>query len=224
MTIKKNIRILNAALLFALLIFAIACGGGDEVRKYKEGNSAKTTDAMPPHPSMGSEMSGMSGMGGMSGPVTTQSHFKWDTPAGWTEDKTASSMRLATFLIKSNGKESVCTMIPLQGEAGGLEANVSRWLDQIKSGGVAIPADVTIEKLIKSHEKFLTKGQFPAALVDYTPVTPKPADKTFIVCVISIDDASIFVKLMGEKSHLIENKAKFRALCESFNVTPPTGK
>jgi len=209
--------ILITVLLPALFVVFTACGGEKEVRKYQEEQ---------PTPKPGKLSMSSPHTGGMPGSnPAMQPHFKWDVPTGWTEEPKTGGMRLATFSIKTGGKTAECTMIPLSGDAGGLQANVERWLDQVKSTGTAIPDKVNADTLMKNHlEKFLTKAQFPGELVDFTPVTPKPTDQTFIVAVIPIEGASVFVKLMGEKSILAENKGKFKALCESFAFNTAPGK
>lgn len=219
MTKQRFIKPILLTFVLSLLFSFVSCSKGSDVRKYKEdaapvsphGNSAQ---GMPPSPH---------GMG-MGDQPAAPVHFKWDAPQGWTEDKTASSMRLATFKITSNGKEAECTMIPLQGDAGGLEANISRWMEQLRSVGTQFPADVTEKKLLEKAEKFTNKGNLPTVIVDFTTVTSKPTDKSFLVSVVSVQGSSVFIKFMGEKSQLIENKDKFKALCQSFRFTSPEGK
>ena len=147
--------------------------------------------------------------------MPAHAHFQWDTPEGWNENRASSGFRLAAFTVKSGDIESICTIIPLQGEAGGLKANVTRWLGQMT--GAMRPNENTVEKLLKAQETFLTKGQFPAVLIDFTPVTPGPTDKSILAGVLTVQGNSIFIKMTGQKSHLIENKAKFKALCQSFS-------
>ncbi|MDQ1352969.1 MAG: hypothetical protein QG657_3275 [Acidobacteriota bacterium] len=192
--------------LAAVLLLMVSCGKSEKVRKYKE-KEKETTPA--------------------SGPISTpdaglpHSHFKWKTPEGWAEDKTSTGFRLAAFTIKSQDKETkaFCTIVPLQGEAGGLKANVERWLGQI--GGDAVPPASTVDKLLQAQEKFLAGGaggQFPGVLIDFTAVTSKPTDASILAAVITVNGNSIFIKMIGEKSHLSENKEKFKALCQSFTL------
>jgi len=200
-------RVFLFYLLLVTLIAAVSCGDSGkvqvQVRKYREKVSpaAKTqqdkqksppADARPEH-----------------------IHLQWVTPVGWDENGTTSGFRLAAFTVKSADRESVCTIIPLQGEAGGLKANVTRWLGQV-SGSMS-PDENTVEKLLKAQETFLTKGQFPAVLIDFTTVTPNPTDKSILAGVLTVQGNSIFIKMTGPKSHLIENKTKFKALCQSFS-------
>lgn len=182
---------LSVALAVTLLL-VVFCGRGEKVRKYKE----KEKEAAHPH-------------------------FQWKTPEGWAEDKTSSGFRLAAFTIKSQDRETkaLCTIVPLQGEAGGLKANIERWLGQIS--GDTVPPAGTVDKLLQAQEKFLVGGaggQFPAVLIDFTPVTSKPTDASILAAVITVNGNSVFIKMIGEKSQIIENKEKFKALCQSFTL------
>ncbi|NIM10716.1 MAG: hypothetical protein GTO45_01915 [Candidatus Aminicenantes bacterium] len=208
MKIKQKAENIFFFLVLMLVLVGISCdSGSSKVRKYKEKNpTVKPVTPTPATPRPTAPTGQQAG-----------AHFQWETPEGWNENRAASGMRLAAFTIKSNNKESICTIIPLRGEAGGLKANVTRWLGQITT--TMQLSSHTVETLLKSREKFLTKGQFPAVLIDYTPVTPLPSDKSILVSVITVNGNSIFIKMMGEKSHLMENKKKFKALCQSFTIT-----
>ncbi|UCH96444.1 MAG: hypothetical protein JSV88_06225 [Candidatus Aminicenantes bacterium] len=192
--------------LLATLMAAVSCGDSGKVRKYKEKAppAAQTQQASQKSPGPG------------AGLMPAHAHFQWDTPEGWNENRASSGFRLAAFTIKSGDKESICTIIPLQGEAGGLKANVTRWLGQVT--GAMKPDPNAVNQLLKAQEKFLTKGQFPAVMIDFTPVTPNPTNKSILAAVITVQGNSVFIKMTGEKSHLIENKAKFKALCQSFTL------
>lgn len=207
MKIKQKAENIFFFLVLMLVLAGISCDSGSSVRKYKEKSpNVKPVTPTPAAPRPTAPSGRQAG-----------AHFQWETPDGWNENRAASGIRLAAFTVKSNNKESICTIIPLRGEAGGLKANVTRWLGQITA--TMQPSGHTVETLLKSQEKFLTRGQFPAVLIDYTPVTPHPSDKSILVSVITVNGNSIFIKMMGEKSHLIENKKKFKALCQSLTIT-----
>ena len=191
-------------LLIVILMAAVSCGDSGKVRKYKEEAPAAGTQQ---------EKQGSSAPAGTAMPAHT--HFQWNSPGGWIENRTTSGFRLAAFTVKSGELESICTIIPLQGEAGGLKANVTRWLGQITDS--TAPDENTVEKLLKAQEKFLTKGQFPAVLIDFTPAAPNPTDKSILAGILTVQGNSIFIKMTGPKSLLLENKAKFKALCQSFS-------
>lgn len=200
-----KMRVVLFSLLWVVIIAAVSCGDSGKVRKYKEKVSpaARTQQDKQESPAPGADT------------MPAHTHFQWDTPEGWNENRAPSGFRLAAFTVKSGDMESICTIIPLQGEAGGLKANVTRWLGQIT--GAMRPNENTVEKLLKAKETFLTKRQFPAVLIDFTPVTPNPTDKSILAGVLTVQGNSIFIKMTGQKSHLIENKVKFKALCQSFS-------
>jgi hypothetical protein len=210
MKIKLKVENIFLFLAMMLMLMGLSCDNSSNIRKYKE--RSPNVKSVTPKPSMPATHQPAAPAG-----QARSVHFQWEIPEGWNENRAASGMRLAAFTIKSNNKESICTIIPLRGEAGGLKANVTRWLGQITT--TMQPSSHTVETLLKSREKFLTKGQFPAVLIDYTPVTPLPSDKSILVSVITVKGSSIFIKMMGEKSHLMENKKKFKALCQSFTDT-----
>ena len=56
--------------------------------------------------------------------------FLWDVPSGWTQEL-GGNMRLATFRLVSNPEAFDCSIVSLPGGAGGLEANLKRWMAQI---------------------------------------------------------------------------------------------
>ena len=72
------------------------------------------------------------------------------------------------------------------------------------------------QEALKTQEKFLTKGQFPTVMIDFTPVTPNPTDQSILAAVITVQGNSVFIKMTGEKSHLIENKTKFKRREKGF--------
>jgi len=200
-----------------LLVGVVSCSKDGEVRKYKEKDTPAPAASQDPHASMQA-----SAAGAAATPV--KPHFKWESPEGWEEAKSTSNFRLATFTIKSDKGEATCTIIPLQGEAGGLKANVSRWMAQVsgKAGHMdpklAEGGEADVEKLLESRQKFLTNGQFPATMVDFTPLTPKDDDPSILASLITVGGSTVFVKLNGPKSVLVSNKEKFFNLSKSFDI------
>ncbi len=196
-----------------LLLVAVSCDKGGKVRKYKEKETPAPTRA---HSPMAKTEAPAPGTVTAPGADAAPAHFQWKAPDGWAEGKKSSGFRLASFTVTSPGStgQAVCTIIPLQGEAGGLKANVARWLGQIVSG--AGPGDARVDELLKAQEKFLAGGRFPAVFIDLTTATPNPTDKSILVTVVTVEGNSVFIKMTGEKSILTANKEKFKALCKSF--------
>jgi len=225
MKLKQIITI--AISLISISLLTTSCGDSKEVRKYKESAPAPVAKTKSPHGQMSPSAMPPGGVmpghgGGHSG------HFAWDKPEGWTEEKATRGMRLATFTVTSGDASAKCTIIPLQGDAGGLKANVSRWLGQVTSGGghmdpmMAEGDASTVDKILQKQDKFLTKGNFPAVFIDYTPYTAKPADNSILVTLVTLDTSTVFIKMTGPQSLLKENIAKFKSLSQSFRMgTPP---
>jgi hypothetical protein len=197
---------ISCLILALLLLLTASCGEERSVRKYQE----TVTPVGMSRTTSGQQMKPTSPAHPGAGAV----HFSWETPEGWTETPKTSGMRLAAFSVKEGDKEAVCTIITLRGEAGGLKANVERWLGQI--AGPSAAGGETVNQLLGKQERFLTNGQFPAAFIDYTPITPDPAGKSILVTIITVQGNSVFIKMTGEKSILEKNKTKFKALCRSF--------
>ncbi len=218
---KRSILCLSVTIVLSLLL-TVSCGGDGKVRKYKEKGEAAKVENKAPHGKMNVPA---------PDPAKTaearKTHFKWEKPEGWTQESAASSFRLATFTVKSGEQASSCTIIPLQGTAGGLKANVSRWLGQVSGkAGHADPmlaeGDASmVQKLLAAQKKFLTKGQFPAVFIDFTTVTPEASGQSILATVITVSGSTVFIKMTGSKSLLLENKKKFMELCQSFNMANP---
>ncbi len=187
--IKKMKKLLVFSSML-LLLFCICCDKGPEVRKYKKKESSQA--------------------------VSGQAQFLWDTPQGWDEIRTTTGMRLTAFSIKSQYRESQCTIIPLKGAAGGIRANVIRWLEQINAK--MEPGSDELEKFLATGEDFRTKGDFPAVLYDFTGMTHGPEEQSILVTIITFRESSIFIKMTGKKSQLVINRKKFKSLSQSFRL------
>ncbi len=210
--------------MFVLVFITWACGGNGEVRKYKEKTPPPPAKAKTKDPHAGMNMPAPGGnTGTTAGQPAGKAHFHWDTPEGWAEVKKTSGIRLATFTVQAGEQNGECTIIPLSGDAGGLKANVSRWLGQMTTGASSSAPMMSsqgdpavVDSLIKEQERFLTKGELPAVLIDYTAVTKSDADRSILAGVITLDTSTVFIKLNGPKALLTANKVKFKALCQSF--------
>ena len=187
----KKLLVFSSLLL--LLLLCIRCDKGREVRKYQKKESSQTAKT-----------------------ASAQVQFQWDAPRGWNETRTATGMRLASFSVKSQDGESRCTIIPLKGAAGGIRANVIRWLGQINAK--MKPGSDGFEKFLTGGEEFRTEGDFSAVLYDFTGLTRGPEDQSILVTIITFRDSSIFIKMTGKKAQLVKNKNKFKSLSQSFRL------
>ena len=145
---------------------------------------------------------GMSNMsGGMQDPAlqqqinasADQTPLSWETPAGWVEKK-GGGLRLATFSGTDPKAMVEATIISLGGSAGGMMANVTRWMQQIQ---IDIPAKPDLESFINRQEKFSTSSNLPGQLIDLTQLqgNASPDAPSMIAAIVEPGDTPISVKM-----------------------------
>jgi len=157
---------------------------------------------MPPAaaPGTGTTMPGMDGEVPPAVDTSMPSPLTWTVPAGWDEiDQT--SMRLANFHA---GDPSVqCYVTLLGGDGGGVLGNVNRWRGQLKLdpvGPEAIDAMPRIPQLKTEAVLIEIDGESDAMLAT-----------------ISLHGATaVFVKMLGPKELVLEQKQHFIEFCGSL--------
>jgi len=150
-------------------------------------------------------------------PATKPGAIKWTVPEGWREEA-GSGMRLATFTVDRSGSMGTCTVVSLGGAAGGLEANVRRWLGQLQ---IDVPPRKELFAFLERQPRIHTEGGYDGALVDMTPLGNQEPDATsMLAALFTIDGATVFLKLTGPQSLLKEEKDSFSKLCQSLRHGP----
>jgi len=201
MSIRKTGGRAGVAAMAALLL--AACDGGqDGWRSYKEVYIAPPPREMPAHAMHGA----MSGDGGGA------SALQWKAPEGWSESA-GSGMRLATFTMGEGSSTGTCTIITLGGSAGGIEANVTRWVGQ--TGSAALEDDA-LKAFIGRQQTIKSEGGFDIFVADLTELAPGDDAMSMLASISTIDGSSCFVKLTGPVSLLKDQKQNFLALCKSL--------
>lgn len=138
----------------------------------------------------------------------------WTTPEGWRE-QAASSVRLATFFAGPEDALAECTITAFPGDVGGTEANLRRWVGQLNR---SVPAPAVFQAFLEGATSFQTAGGFQAALYDFTDLLPDLAtgDMSMLAGVIRHGDSTVFVKMMGARSILEQERGRFELLCRSI--------
>lgn len=197
--------------LLVSLITLTGCEQKSPERQYTEvvieapkaGMSAMTD----PHAGMD-----ISAVGNMM-PEANAPDLTWTLPQGWMEG-TAGGMRLATFHLRNDPKNIDVSIVVLDGMAGGLESNLSRWLGQIQ-----LPAaENDLKKLIAEAQSVRTRGQWEAKIYDLTGLTRDGNAASMIVAVISADSKTVFVKMTGNKNNCLQQKDSFLGLVRSISA------
>ncbi len=127
--------------------------------------------------------------------------LQWTAPESWSEEA-GTGMRLVTFTVGSEGATGVCTIVRLGGAAGGLEANVRRWLGQLN---VPEPPAEEWAAFLAGQEHIHAAGGFEGVLVDLTTLgaqTPEAA--SMLAGLLKADEATLFVKFTGSRALLSE--------------------
>ena len=136
--------------------------------------------------------------------------LSWDVPQGWLEEK-GSGMRLATFRDQNDSIE--CSIVSLGGQAGGLQSNVARWMDQIY---VHVPAEDQFKEYLSRQKVLKTKGEFSITVIDLTEYSDDQLSLSMIGAIAELEDKTIFVKMTGNRKDVIANRNQFESLCRSL--------
>lgn len=133
-------------------------------------------------------------------------------PATWTKVPSSSSMRLATIEIKVEGEEQ-----PIQigvfafSAAGGVQANVDRWLKQF----AAEPkAETKVEELDASGTKVTlvaATGTFNDMMAGKGP----QENFTLLGAIIPAGENNVFLKLTGPKASVAKVADEFKKMAMS---------
>lgn len=138
---------------------------------------------------------------------------KWTSPEGWREEA-GSGMRLASFSIERDGGKASCTIISLGGAAGGLEANVRRWLGQLN---VEVPPPNEFFAFLERQERIESEGGLKGVVVDLSELSGGAPDKdSMLAALFTMDGSTLFVKLTAPRALLAGEKDAFIRLCASL--------
>lgn len=183
-----------------IFIFAIqlACNGEEKVRRYTEKNPNKKNGEIGSKETVKAETGRIS----------------WTTPAGWVE-KEALGIRLATFDVQYENQFALCTIVSLQGDGGGIKANVLRWLAQqdLKMG-----SEDDLDDFILKQKRFTTEQNIPATLIDFTSLVFSSEQQTMLALILNLPRETVFVKMIGERIVLVKNLEKLLSLGNSLRI------
>ncbi len=182
--------------------------------------SAPAAAALPAQdPHAGLDMPAVGSAMGMNSPGNSDM-FTWVAPKGWKEEP-GEGMRLATFHLLSDTKAIDCSIVSLGGMAGGLEANLRRWMGQI---GVKATDD-QLSKLIASAPGTKIKTGQEGKIFDFTSIQTRArsSDKSMIVVMVVMDEATLFVKMTGTVGSVNRNKEGFFKLAGSVEFHGQSG-
>ncbi|MBI3602763.1 MAG: hypothetical protein HY209_07730 [Candidatus Omnitrophica bacterium] len=141
-----------------------------------------------------------------------QNSLAWQTPSDWQEEA-GLGMRLASFYFINDPQSIDCSIVSLRGMAGGLEANLRRWMGQIGLD----PSEEDFGQLINSSQSLKTQDGQEVKIYDFTSIQKGPSlNKSIIAAMIPMEDATIFVKMTGSIDAIHRNRHNFLELVKSI--------
>lgn len=128
---------------------------------------------------------------------------RWQSPASWQEQP-AGGMRLGSFAVQGAGDASI---IELAAEAGGVAANVNRWLQQL-----GLPPQSLEDIAVMAEHADGKAGAFQWFDLKAGP----QAAQAMLVAIIPFEYSTVFVKLTGPAALLAQERENFLGLCRSI--------
>jgi hypothetical protein len=135
----------------------------------------------------------------------------WDVPEGWVE-KPARPMRVVT-LAPQGAAKSECYVSVLTGGAGGVEANVNRWREQMGQPALDAAGIAALEKIpMLGAEAVLVRiGGHYTGMGE-----ANVADAALLGVICERAGSTLFVKMTGPAAEVEPQEASFLAFCRSL--------
>ncbi len=175
-------------------------------------------------------MAGGMGGGAMPGMNASPVDIKvtWVLPESWQVKDSANAMRIGSFAasdpsLANTGEADPnavdVSVVQLAGDAGGLKANIARWMGQV---GIKATAE-EMDGLIKTASHFKTGTGQDGMYVDLTEKLSgdMTQSKTIFGAVVQTHEYTVFVKGMGETAKVIAQKKRIMAFCQSLRIEGP---
>ena len=189
---------MSRVLLGAAVLVVAACSRQPQVREYDE-------VVIKPSPVVAA-FDGSGAGGADTGPLA------WQMPPTWQE-LPGDGIRLAAFLLEQGDRRAETTVVMLGGAAGGLEANVVRWLDQL---GLQL-GDEELDRFLAAGEPVATRDGLRLTLFDFTRLTTAGGD-SMLAAVGPVLDQTLFVKMSGDGDLVAAARGDFLRLVGSLGL------
>ena len=144
--------------------------------------------------------------GGQTGGAPASESWRWVAPAGWNE-LPGDGLRLARFGLPGGGES---TVVVLAGDAGGVEANVRRWLTQL---GLDLPPE-RVRALVGDAAP--VRADLDFTLFDFTSLVSGRDATAFLTAIAPVGGQTMFVKAEAPAHVLIEQRSAFVDLLSSL--------
>ena len=141
--------------------------------------------------------------------------ISFEGPKGWQSQKPSSSMRKAQFVIKDkNGTAEVVFFHFGPGAAGGVKANVDRWLGQFKEPIDQVKAKISDEKVNGIKVTYVTaEGTFMKGSPFGGKKVAAP-NSGLLAAIIEGKQGAVFIKATGPKVITYSAKKTMKQMVE----------
>lgn len=203
--------VMERLFIISLLVVALASCGSNQPKQITEvRNVTPPASAMPGHGTVECP-SGITGPAEMSMVHAAANPFQWELPDGWSE-QAPTPIRVANFGAATDPSIE-CYVTVLTGVAGGVEANVNRWRQQMSQPALspeeieALP-DITI----MSHD-----SPYVEIEGDFKGMTGEAqSDYMMLAAICPLGENTVFVKMIGLATAVKAEKERFQAFCASL--------
>lgn len=203
---KNLVTKLSARVLPVFLVLLLSsCEQGPAKRKYVEILDLRPTQQV--------EKNSLQKMNQPLMDSVAQANIQWDVPAGWVEKK-GGGMRVVSF-VSDKYKNIDVSIVSLGGMAGGVDANITRWLGQLNLA--ELDAKV-LSKWKNKIERVTSQGGHNLTLIDFTQLQKNNAkdSSSMMAAIANINGNTVFIKMMGPLNEVKQNQKSFRQLCASL--------
>lgn len=177
---------------------------------------------------------GMGAMGGTGGAMPGMNaspvdiKVTWELPESWLVKDSANAMRIGSFAAsdpslahtgEADPNAVDVSVVQLAGDAGGLKANIARWMGQV---GIKATAE-EMDEFVKAAAHFRTKTGQDGMYVDLTDKLSgdMTQSKTIFGAVVQTPEYTVFVKGMGEIAKVAAQKQLIMGFCRSLKIEGP---
>jgi hypothetical protein len=146
--------------------------------------------------------------------------LKAELPAGWVEQQTTSSMRVAQYLVPATNESGDAQFILFyfgRGQGGSVEDNIARWQSQFSSsdGALVMPTvealevngmPVTIAEFTGNYARSIGIGQAGEALLE----------QTLIAAIVETPRGNLYAQLHGPAATVSAQRDAYLAFVNSI--------
>lgn len=223
MRFERGIEFLAGALACAAALTSSGCSDRSSSGERVVARSSVVASALPTHARTGASVEERFGLPreaqSLDGGVDeAASMLRWDLPKGWVE-RAPSSMRIANFLAAGDA-DAECYLTILAADAGGLGANVNRWLGQMGHPAMG-PAQIDALPRASLFGRDAVLLEVDGDFTGMSGGAPKIEHRLLGLLLVD-PNGSAFLKFVGPSDLVARERASFLALAASMrSATDP---